>query len=276
MFAPRRGGRDQRAVRWRERGGITIYQLLETSDSREIEEDRLEEIRSSRLRPLARAGGARPGRATGSIRSSHRRPTPEPMTAGASPSVDELLAAAGLDPSRGVQMVAAGRLPARRLRPIAAARHPAAARHEAADRRGRPSRPPRAPRRPGGARRPLPGRSRAARAARTAAVAGWPTSTTPRWRPAPGWSRRSMPLENLASPHGMAAISARLRAPDGCPWDRQPDAPHAAARTCSRRPTRRSTPSSTARRRTSPRSSATCCSRSSSTRSSPPRRVRST
>ena len=26
------------------------------------------------------------------------------------------------------------------------------------------------------------------------------------------------PEENLASPHGMAAISARLRAPDGCPW----------------------------------------------------------
>ena len=25
--------------------------------------------------------------------------------------------------------------------------------------------------------------------------------------------------DNLASPHGMAAISARLRAPDGCPWD---------------------------------------------------------
>jgi tetrapyrrole methylase family protein/MazG family protein len=29
------------------------------------------------------------------------------------------------------------------------------------------------------------------------------------------------PLENLASPHGMAAISARLRAPHGCPWDRR-------------------------------------------------------
>ncbi len=29
------------------------------------------------------------------------------------------------------------------------------------------------------------------------------------------------PLDNLASPHGMAAISARLRAPDGCPWDRK-------------------------------------------------------
>lgn len=29
------------------------------------------------------------------------------------------------------------------------------------------------------------------------------------------------PTDNLASPHGMAAISARLRAPDGCPWDRK-------------------------------------------------------
>lgn len=28
-------------------------------------------------------------------------------------------------------------------------------------------------------------------------------------------------LDNLASPHGMAAISARLRAADGCPWDRR-------------------------------------------------------
>jgi tetrapyrrole methylase family protein/MazG family protein len=29
------------------------------------------------------------------------------------------------------------------------------------------------------------------------------------------------PVDNLGSPHGMAAISARLRAPDGCPWDRK-------------------------------------------------------
>jgi tetrapyrrole methylase family protein / MazG family protein len=29
------------------------------------------------------------------------------------------------------------------------------------------------------------------------------------------------PIDNIASPHGMAAISARLRAPDGCPWDRK-------------------------------------------------------
>jgi tetrapyrrole methylase family protein/MazG family protein len=28
-------------------------------------------------------------------------------------------------------------------------------------------------------------------------------------------------VDNLASPHGMAWISARLRAPDGCPWDRK-------------------------------------------------------
>lgn len=29
------------------------------------------------------------------------------------------------------------------------------------------------------------------------------------------------PVDNIASPHGMAAISARLRASDGCPWDRK-------------------------------------------------------
>jgi tetrapyrrole methylase family protein/MazG family protein len=28
-------------------------------------------------------------------------------------------------------------------------------------------------------------------------------------------------VDNIASPHGMAAISARLRASDGCPWDRK-------------------------------------------------------
>jgi tetrapyrrole methylase family protein/MazG family protein len=37
------------------------------------------------------------------------------------------------------------------------------------------------------------------------------------------------PADNLASPHGMAAISARLRAPDGCPWDRRQD--HRSLRT---------------------------------------------
>ena len=29
------------------------------------------------------------------------------------------------------------------------------------------------------------------------------------------------PLESLASPHALAAICARLRAPDGCPWDQR-------------------------------------------------------
>jgi MazG family protein len=31
------------------------------------------------------------------------------------------------------------------------------------------------------------------------------------------------PLEALASPHALPWISARLRAPDGCPWDREQD-----------------------------------------------------
>jgi tetrapyrrole methylase family protein/MazG family protein len=36
------------------------------------------------------------------------------------------------------------------------------------------------------------------------------------------WLVPALPaLDNLASPHGMAAISARLRAADGCPWDRR-------------------------------------------------------
>jgi tetrapyrrole methylase family protein/MazG family protein len=36
------------------------------------------------------------------------------------------------------------------------------------------------------------------------------------------WLIPALPMvEDLASPHGMAAISARLRAADGCPWDRR-------------------------------------------------------
>jgi tetrapyrrole methylase family protein/MazG family protein len=36
------------------------------------------------------------------------------------------------------------------------------------------------------------------------------------------WLVPALPqLDNFASPHGMAAISARLRAADGCPWDRR-------------------------------------------------------
>ena len=45
--------------------GITIYKLLELSDSREIEEERLERDPQQRLRALARAGGARSGRDVG-------------------------------------------------------------------------------------------------------------------------------------------------------------------------------------------------------------------
>jgi tetrapyrrole methylase family protein/MazG family protein len=31
------------------------------------------------------------------------------------------------------------------------------------------------------------------------------------------------PLDNVATPHGLATIVAKLRAPDGCPWDREQD-----------------------------------------------------
>ena len=47
-------------------------------------------------------------------------------------------------------------------------------------------------------------------------------SLTDRQLLAGDWLFPALPLlDNLASPHGMAAISARLRAPDGCPWDRK-------------------------------------------------------
>ncbi len=40
---------------------------------------------------------------------------------------------------------------------------------------------------------------------------------------APLFIAAASPLEALASPHALAWISARLRAPDGCPWDREQD-----------------------------------------------------
>jgi tetrapyrrole methylase family protein/MazG family protein len=138
------------------------------------------------------------------------------MGAGASLSVDELLAAAGLDPMRGVQLVAADRLPAIAFDPslplvvlpgsaasgevlpgrharrgawaVLAALYPAD--HELIEL-------------PGRAPRALADVDDASLAART-------------------WLVPALePTANLASPHGMAAISSRLRAPDGCPWDRR-------------------------------------------------------
>jgi len=139
------------------------------------------------------------------------------MTAGASPGVDELLAAAGVDPSRGVQVASAGALPA-------LAFDPSLPLIILADRHGEwdkvlPGRHARhGPRAVLGSLYPtdhelleLPGRHAHRLADLDDAVLA-----------ASAWLVPALdPLDNLASPHGMAAISARLRAPDGCPWDRK-------------------------------------------------------
>jgi tetrapyrrole methylase family protein/MazG family protein len=135
-------------------------------------------------------------------------------------SVDDLLAAAGLDPADGVQLVAADRLAAIAFDPslplVVLAPDPGTAQTNAAT---------------------LPGRH-ARRTARDVLMALYPHAHP--LRPLPTGDARPLesltdaelnrgdwllaalqPLDNLASPHGMAAISARLRAPDGCPWDRR-------------------------------------------------------
>jgi tetrapyrrole methylase family protein / MazG family protein len=143
------------------------------------------------------------------------------MSDGPSRTVDAVLAAAGLDPTDGVQIVGIGRLTAVAFDPslpLVVLSHGAAP--DVADAGG-----------------VLPGRH-----ARRDAVAvlralypdehrlerlrdGTPhrladvdvaTLASADWLVPP-----LDPVDNLASPHGMAAISARLRAPDGCPWDRK-------------------------------------------------------
>ncbi len=136
-----------------------------------------------------------------------------------SPGVDRLLAAAGLDPALGFQLVAGRRLasipfdPSLPLLLIAA------------------------PPSPEMASSVLPGRH-ARVGARDVLAALYPPGHL--LQPLPDGPPRSIesltddelaagdwlvpavsPLDNLASPHGMAAISARLRAEDGCPWDRR-------------------------------------------------------
>jgi tetrapyrrole methylase family protein/MazG family protein len=138
------------------------------------------------------------------------------MSASPSRGIDELLARAGLDPADGVQVVAAGRLPAvafdpsfpllvlrggTDLDPTLPGRH---ARH--------------------GPRAVLsalyPPSHGLRRLADDAIVAL--ESIDDQALAAGDWLVPALaPIDNLASPHGMAAISARLRAPDGCPWDRK-------------------------------------------------------
>ena len=135
----------------------------------------------------------------------------------ASPGVDRLLAAAGVDPAAGVQVVAAARLVAVAFDPSLPLVLIGGA---------------------GAADSPvLPGRH--ARGGPQAVLAAlYPHDHLVRALPdgpslaiedltdaeleARDWLVPPLaPLDNLASPHGMAAISARLRATDGCPWDRR-------------------------------------------------------
>ena len=133
-------------------------------------------------------------------------------------SIDELLAAAGVAPADGVQMVSAGRLASVAFDPSL----------PLLVLRSDPSADPLPS---------LPGRH-ARNGAHAVLTALYPPhhelrdlaagTITPLYEldeaalVAANWFVPALPaLENLASPHGMAAISARLRAPDGCPWDRR-------------------------------------------------------
>jgi len=140
------------------------------------------------------------------------------MTDGATRGVDRLLADAGLNPADGVQVVGGDRL-------AAVAFDPSLPLLLLAD--GRTASPPAT----------LPGRH-ARSGARAVLSSLYPPSHQLLRLPdrtehaleslddaalaTHDWLVPALdPIENLASPHGMAAISARLRAPDGCPWDRR-------------------------------------------------------
>ena len=138
-------------------------------------------------------------------------------TAGSTPGMDELLRVAGVDPGDGLQVVSVARLAAVAFDPslplilLAGTTQPASA--------------------------VLPGRH-ARSGARDVLGSLYPAAhelvrLPDRSRTRLGdlddsalaeasWLVPPLdPVANLASPHGMAAISARLRAPDGCPWDRR-------------------------------------------------------
>ncbi|HYM52224.1 MAG TPA: nucleoside triphosphate pyrophosphohydrolase, partial [Candidatus Dormibacteraeota bacterium] len=133
--------------------------------------------------------------------------------------VDALLAAAGIDPADGVQVVGADRLASIPFDPAL----PLVILATRSDANASPS--------------VLPGRH-ARSTARDVLLALYPhdhpVRPLPDGEPRPldglgdadlaggDWLVPALPaLDNLASPHGMAAISARLRAADGCPWDRR-------------------------------------------------------
>jgi tetrapyrrole methylase family protein/MazG family protein len=132
------------------------------------------------------------------------------------PPLDGLVAAAGIDPRGGLQVVAASRLasvpfdpsmPLLILRSGADETAPLPGRHA----RSGPSAVLRALYPDGHVALRLPDRAASRIDDLDAAALGTADWLVPALDP----------VDNLASPHGMAAISARLRAPDGCPWDRK-------------------------------------------------------
>ena len=156
------------------------------------------------------------------------------------PALDDLMAAAGVDPRSGVQVVAADHLvsipfdpglPLVILRagedapPLAATkRQPSVDAGSAADRgASQAAALPGRHREHGIARllaRLYPGAHLARRIADGSQVPI--DALTDAALAADDWLIPPLDaVENLGSPHGMAAISAQLRAPDGCPWDRR-------------------------------------------------------
>src|SRR5690606_27988718 len=138
------------------------------------------------------------------------------MSGGSPRSLDALVASAGLDPADGVQVVAADRLPGMPFDPAAPLLVLARSGDDVAPIPGRHAR--RGPIEVLRSLYPdahalleLPGRT-----ARRLDELDEGTFAGADWL-VPALD----PVDNLASPHGMAAISARLRAPDGCPWDRK-------------------------------------------------------
>jgi tetrapyrrole methylase family protein/MazG family protein len=138
------------------------------------------------------------------------------MSAGTSRGIDELLARAGLDPADGVQIVAADRLPAVAFDPS----FPLLVLSGGSDRD--PTLPGRHARHgPCAVLSALYPPSHGLRRLADDAIVTL-ESLDDRTLAADDWIVPALgPIDNLASPHGMAAISARLRAPDGCPWDRK-------------------------------------------------------
>lgn len=131
--------------------------------------------------------------------------------------LDRLLQLAGVDPAAGVQIVAADRLAAVPFDPGLPLVVLAAPGVEAA-----PSLPGRHARgTTSGVLRSLYPPSHALRRLATAEDRALDTLDDEALA-ADDWLVPALKaFDNLASPHGMAAISARLRAADGCPWDRR-------------------------------------------------------